>query len=176
MKSIHEQSIRRAIGPKIRWNNLGTNWQWWNSIKIFITETYWLWVLWPSFFPRIQLVSRLCKSGLLHRLCLNQIKMFMPSWYNCKFTSYLPWLVPEWMILVALSNTFHEKGWNFYRCIVFNTTALLRAGRLYWGVQKCSRIKKDTSVGSAILKRALVPLFSQSSAYFLQFEALSKAS
>ena len=114
MKSIDEQSIRRAIGPKIRWNNLGTNWQWWNSIKIFITETYWLWVLWPSFFPRIQLVSRLCKSGLLHRLCLNQIKMFMPSWYNCKFTSYLPWLVPEWMILVALSNTFHEKGWNFY--------------------------------------------------------------
>ena len=32
----------------------------------------------------------------------------MPSWYNCKFTSYLPWLVPGWMILVALSNAFHE--------------------------------------------------------------------
>ena len=32
----------------------------------------------------------------------------MPSWYNCKFTSYLPWLVPGWMILVAVSNAFHE--------------------------------------------------------------------
>ena len=43
-----------------------------------------------------------------------------------------------------------EIGARFWYLLLFsfdyNTTALLSAGRLYWGVQKFSRIKNNTSV------------------------------
>ena len=46
-----------------------------------------------------------------------------------------------------------------YRWFIFDWGALLRAGRLYWGVKKCAPLKKDGTIKSASTASLLKMMF-----------------